>query len=355
MKEKIEYSLLIVGVCLIIVAAIIPFVKKIAIHIGALDIPDERKVHTKPIPRLGGLGIYIGFLIGYMIFGGSSIQMNSILIGSFIILLTGIFDDIKPINAKAKLLGQILASCVIVFYGNILLNNITIFGLDLNFGIFAYPITILFIVACTNIINLIDGLDGLAGGVSSIFYLSTIIICFFQGRYMELEFILALLMLGSTLGFLIHNFHPARIFAGDSGALFMGFTIAIMSLLGFKTTAITSIFIPIAILAVPILDTLFAIIRRLLKHQSISTPDKQHLHHQLLKMKFSHRNTVLIIYLITALFSTASILYTLHDTSDVFIGRIIYGILMIIVVIFVFKTDIISARREKKESSKVKK
>ena len=355
MKEKIEYSVLIVGVCLIIVAAIIPLVKKIAYHIGALDIPNERKVHTTPIPRLGGLGIFFGFLVGYMIFGKSTIQMNSILIGSFIILLTGIFDDIKPISAKAKLLGQILASCVIVFYGNILLNNITIFGLDINFGILSYPITILFIVACTNIINLIDGLDGLAGGVSSIFYLSTIIICFFQGRYMELEFILALLMLGSTLGFLIHNFHPARIFAGDSGALFMGFTIAIMSLLGFKTTAITSIFIPLAILAVPILDTLFAIIRRLLKHQSISTPDKQHLHHQLLKMKFSHRNTVLIIYLITALFSTASILYTLHDTSDVFIGRIIYGILMIIVVIFVFKTDIISTRKEKTETKKVKK
>ena len=347
MKERIEYSLLIVGVCLIIVAAIIHLVKKIAIHIGAMDIPDARKVHTKPIPRLGGLGIFIGFLVGYMIFGGSSIQMNSILIGSFIILLTGIFDDIKPISAKAKLFGQIMASSVIVFYGNILLNNIAIFGLDINFGIFAYPITILFIVACANIINLIDGLDGLSGGISSIFYLSTIVICFFQGRYMELEFIMALLMLGSTLGFLIHNFHPARIFAGDSGALFMGFTIAVISLLGFKTTAITSIFIPLAILAVPILDTLFAIVRRLLKHQSISTPDKQHLHHQLLKMKFSHRNTVLIIYLITALFSTASILYTLHDTSDVFIGRIIYGILMIIVVIFVFKTDIISSRKEK--------
>ena len=348
MKEKIEYSLLIVGVCLIIVALIIPLVKKIAMHINALDIPDARKVHTKPIPRLGGLGIFIGFLIGYMIFGGSSIQMNSILIGSFIILLTGIFDDIKPISAKAKLFGQIFASCVIVFYGNILLNNITIFGLDLNFGIFSYPITILFIVACTNIINLIDGLDGLSGGISSIFYLSTIIICFFQNRYMELEFVMALLMLGSTLGFLVHNFHPAKIFAGDSGALFMGFTIAVISLLGFKTTAITSIFIPLAILAVPILDTLFAIIRRLLKHQSISTPDKQHLHHQLLNMKFSHRNTVLIIYLITLLFSIASILYTLNDTKDIFIGRIIYGILMIIVVIFVFKTDIITSRKEKK-------
>ena len=348
MGKEIEYSLLIVGVCLILVALIIPFIKKIANHIGALDIPNERKVHTKPIPRLGGLGIFIGFLVGYMIFGNESIQMNSILIGSFIILLTGIFDDIKPISAKAKLLGQIFASCVIVFYGNILLDSISIFGLNINFGIFAYPITILFIVACANVINLIDGLDGLSGGISSIFYLSTIVICFFQSRFMELEFVLSLILLGSTLGFLIHNFHPAKIFAGDSGALFMGFTIAVISLLGFKTTAITSIFIPLMILAVPILDTFFAIIRRLLKHQSISTPDKQHLHHQLLKMKFSHRNTVLIIYLITALFSTASILYTLHDTSDVFIGRIIYGLLMIVVVIFVFKTDIITSRKEKK-------
>lgn len=345
MKENIENSLLIVGVCLLIVALIIPFIKKIALHINAMDMPDARKVHTKPIPRLGGLGIFIGFLVGYMIFGDNNIQMNSILIGSFIILITGIVDDIKPISAKAKLLGQACASSVIVFYGNILLNNLTIFGLDIPFGVFAYPITILFIVACTNVINLIDGLDGLSGGISSIFYLSTIIICFFQNRFMELEFVLSLIMLGSTLGFLVHNFHPAKIFAGDSGALFMGFTIAVISLLGFKTTAITSIFIPLMILAVPILDTLFAIIRRLLKHQSISTPDKQHLHHQLLKMKFSHRNTVLIIYLITALFSTASILYTLHDNKDIFIGRIIYGILMIIVIIFVFKTDIISSRK----------
>ena len=349
MKENIEYSLLIIGVCLIIAAFIIPLVKKIAIHINALDIPNERKVHTIPIPRLGGLGIFVGFLIGYMIFGKSTVQMNSILIGSFIILLTGIIDDIKPINAKYKLLGQIFASCVIVFYGNILLNNLTIWGLDINFGIFAYPITVLFIVACTNIINLIDGLDGLAGGISSIFYLSTIIICFFQSRFMELELVLSLIMLGSTLGFLVHNFHPAKIFAGDSGALFMGFTIAVISLLGFKTTAITSIFIPLMILAVPILDTLFAIIRRLLKHQKITAPDKQHLHHQLLKMKFSHRNTVLIIYAITILFSVASILYTLNDNEDIFIGRIIYGILMIIVLIFVFKTDIISSRKKNKK------
>ena len=352
MKNEIEYSLLIVGVCLIIVAFIIPLIKRIAIHINALDIPNERKVHTKPIPRLGGLGIFIGFLCGYMIFGQNTIQMNSILIGSFIIVMTGIIDDIKPIDAKSKLFGQIFAASVIVFYGNILLNNLTIFGLDIEFGIFAYPITLLFIVACTNIINLIDGLDGLSGGISSIFYLSAIIICFFQSRFNELELLLSLIMLGSTLGFLVHNFHPAKIFAGDSGALFMGFIISVISLLGFKTTAITSVFIPLMILAVPILDTFFAIVRRLLKHQKISMPDKQHLHHQLLKMNFSHRNTVLIIYAINVLFATASILYTLKDTKDVFIGRIIYIILMIIVLIFVFKTDIITSKKKKVKKTK---
>lgn len=162
---------------------------------------------------------------------------------------------------------------------------------------------------------------------------------------MELELLLSLIMLGSTLGFLVHNFHPAKIFAGDSGALFMGFIIAVISLLGFKTTAITSVFIPLMILAVPILDTLFAIIRRLVNHQKISAPDKQHLHHQLLKMHFSHRNTVLIIYGINILFATASILYTLKDKQDVFIGRIIYIILMIIVLIFVMKTDIITSKK----------
>ena len=347
MKENIENSLLIVFSCLIIVALITPLVKKIAIHINALDIPDSRKVHKVPIPRLGGLGIFMGFLLGYMIFAKNTIQMNSILIGSFIILLTGIIDDIKPISAKAKLFGQILASCVIVFYGTILLENITIFGLNLEFGIFSYPITIIFIVACTNIINLIDGLDGLAGGVSSIFYLSTVVLCFFQHRFWELELVLSLIMLGSCLGFLVHNFHPAKIFAGDSGALFMGFTIAIISLLGFKTTAITSVFVPLAILAVPILDTLFAIVRRMVNHQKISAPDKQHLHHQLLKMNFSHRNTVLIIYAINILFAIASILYTLKDSQDVFIGRIIYIILFIVVAIFVWKTDIIRSRNDK--------
>jgi len=341
MENEIYKSLLIVGVTMIFVTLFIPFVKRIAKHIGAIDIPNERKVHKNPIPRLGGLGIYAGFLLGYMLFGHPSLQMNSILIGSFIIIVTGLCDDVSPIKPLPKLIGQIAAACILVFYGNILLTDITVFGQYIEFGIFAYPITILFVVACTNVINLIDGLDGLSGGISSIFFLSTIVICFFQERFTGLEYTLALISLGSTLGFLFHNFNPARIFAGDSGAMFMGYIISVISLLGFKTTVMTSIFAPIAILAVPILDTLFAIIRRLINHKHIYDADKEHLHHQLLKMNFSHKMTVIIIYIITALFATASILYTLKDNEDVFIGRIIYIVLFIVVFIFVWKTDIL--------------
>ena len=344
-KNEICRALLIVGVTMIFSVLIIPVVKKIAEHIGALDIPNERKVHKKPIPRLGGVGIFVAFLFGYMLFGKNITQLDtrmmSIIIGSFIIVLTGIIDDIKPINALPKLIGQFAAAAVIVFYGGILLDKISIFGQLIEFGFFAYPITLLFIVACTNIINLIDGLDGLSGGISSIFYISAIVICFFQSRFGVPEYVIALIALGSTLGFLFHNFNPAKIFAGDSGAMFMGFIIAVISLLGFKTTFATAVFAPIAILAVPILDTLFAILRRLINHKHIYDADKEHLHHQLLKMNFSHRTTVLIIYLITALFSAASILYTLKDNSDHFIGRIIYIVLAIIVIIFVCKTDII--------------
>ncbi|MCI5701865.1 MAG: undecaprenyl/decaprenyl-phosphate alpha-N-acetylglucosaminyl 1-phosphate transferase [Erysipelotrichaceae bacterium] len=347
MNSTILYSIKVIITTLLIAAFSIPVVKKIAIHINALDIPNERKVHKKPMPRLGGLGIFFAFLVGYMLFGQNTIRMNSILIGSFIIILTGMIDDIKPLDAKDKLIGQLLSAAIIAFYGEILLDNITAFGLNINFGYFAYPITIIFIVACMNIINLIDGLDGLAGGVSAIFFMTIIIICFFQGRTTGLEFTLALITLGSTLGFLVHNFYPAKIFAGDSGALFLGFIIAVISLLGFKATVLTSVFIPILTLGVPILDTFFAIIRRLLKHKKISDADKQHLHHQLLGMKFSHRNTVLIIYGVNILFATASIFYTLNEQIDIYIRRGIYLILLVLIFWFINKTNIITDKHIK--------
>ena len=269
LDSTILYSIKVVTFTLLIAALSIPIAKKIAIHVNALDIPNERKVHTKPMPRLGGLGIFLGFLFGYMLFGIQSVQMNSILIGSFLIILVGVIDDIKPLGAKTKFLGQILATCVLIFYGNILLSNITIFGFNIEFGIFAYPITILFVVSCINIINLIDGLDGLSSGTCAIFYLTSGIIAFIKGGVHSLSITLAFIMLGSTLGFLYHNFYPAKIFSGDSGSMFQGFMIAVICLLGFKTTAFISFFVPILILGIPIIDTLFAIIRRLLKHQKI--------------------------------------------------------------------------------------
>lgn len=334
---NITTILLMVFIPFIFVALIIPFVKKIAIHVGALDVPNERKVHKESMPRLGGLGIYAGFLLGYMIFGEHTPTMNSILIGSFVLLVTGIIDDIKPLKASHKLIGQVISALIVVFYGNLLLRDASFFGIYMNFGFWAYPITILFILGCINCMNLIDGLDGLAGGISSIFFLTIGIIAYFQGR-IGLSVVITFIMLGSTLGFLVHNFHPAKIFMGDSGSMFLGFIIAVITLLGFKTIITSSIIIPLCILIVPILDTLCAIIRRKLKGESIGTPDKSHFHHQFLRRSYSVSVTVLIIYLITALFSTASIIWLLVDKK---IGYIIYGILMVSLMIFVFKTDIL--------------
>ncbi len=337
MSNNLTSILFMVFIPFIFVALTIPVVKKIAVHVGALDMPNERKVHKVPMPRLGGLGIYAGFLLGYMIFGEHTPTMNSILIGSFVLIITGIFDDIKPLKASHKLIGQVIASLIVVFYGNLLLKDVSFFGLYFNFGNFSYIITIIFILGCINCMNLIDGLDGLAGGISSIFFLTIGIIAYFQGR-IGLSVVLTFIMLGSTLGFLIHNFNPAKIFMGDSGSMFLGFIIAVITLLGFKTIITSSIIIPLCILVVPILDTLCAIIRRKLKGESIGTPDKSHFHHQLLRRNYSVRTTVLIIYLITALFSTASIIWILVDKK---IGYIIYGVLMALLIIFVLRTDIL--------------
>ena len=346
-NNTILYSFKVILFTFIISILAVPIAKKIAIHVDALDIPNERKVHTKPMPRMGGLAIFSAFLIGYMLFGEMTIQMNSILIGSFIILLTGIIDDINPLTPRDKLIGECLSALVITFYGEILLSNITFFGLNIEFGLFAYPITLIFIIACMNIINLIDGLDGLASGISSIFFMTIIVICFFQGRTVGLDFTITLIMLGSTLGFLVHNFYPAKIFLGDSGALFLGFIISVISLLGFKGTILTSVFVPLLILAVPILDTFFAILRRLFHHHKISDADKLHLHHQLLGMKFSHRNTVLIIYGVNILFAIASIFFLLGSEINLYIRIGIYVLLFILVFWFVNKTNIVTEKQIK--------
>ena len=356
MKEIMNMLIIVLTTC-VASAIIMQYIKKIAFLIKAVDVPrndeNNRHIHKKAMPKLGGVGIYLAFLLGYMLFGKYSHQMNAVLIGSFIVILTGIVDDIESIGWK-KIIGQFIAALIVVFYGGLLLDNISAFGYIINFGIFAYPITIFFILACMNIINLIDGIDGLSGGVSSIFYLTMGIICFLQGRFGTLEMILCFIMLGSTIGFLIHNFYPATIFAGDC-TTFMGYMVSIICLLGFKGAALTSFFAPILILAIPILDTLFAIIRRLLKKQPIFTADRDHIHYQLINMNFSQRKTVLIIYFINILFSVASIFYILNNNI---ISIIIYIVLFIIVVWFVLHTNILSneiAKTTKKIEIEVKK
>ena len=345
--KKIIYMIVIP---FLFVLVIIPFIKKVALHVNALDIPDKRKVHKVPIPRLGGLGIYMGFLLGYIIFGTMSIRMNAILIGSFIIIATGIIDDINPIPAKIKFLFQLLAAAVVAIYGEILLRDISAFGLYINFGKLSYVITILFIVGIINCINLVDGLDGLAAGLSTIYFATIGILIISMMHTFDLDAMLTFIMLGATLGFLYHNFNPAKIFMGDSGSMFLGYIIAVIALLGFKNVTLTTLLVPIALLAIPILDTAFAILRRIINKKKIDEPDKEHLHHQLLKLNLSHRNTVLVIYFIDMLFATAMLLYMLYNRT---IGIIIYAILFIIVLVFIIKTDIIiNHSKNNQESNK---
>ena len=317
-----------------------PIIKLIAIHVNAMDIPNKRKIHNKPMPRLGGLAIFLAFMLGYMLYARESTVMLSILMGGFLIVLCGMIDDINPLRARYKFIVQLFAAATVCIYGNIILNEITIFGLNLYFTApWAQIITIIFIVAVMNIINLIDGLDGLASGISTIYFITIAIIAFILNQRGGLDVILSLIMAGATLGFLVHNFPPASIFLGDTGSYFLGYIISIIALLGYKATTLTSIVIPLAILAIPIFDTASAIIRRLLKHKNpFTNPDREHLHHQLLKMKFSPRVTILIIYSITILFSIVSILFVLHNQK---VSILIYVILMIILLIIVMKTDIL--------------
>lgn len=346
MNELIGKILLMVFIPFTFVTLIMPFIKKVAFKLNAIDTPGGRHIHKKVMPKLGGLAIFFGFLLGYMIFGEHSEQMNSILIGSFIVILTGIMDDVSELTPLQKMFCQIIAASIIAFYGKILLVDVSAFGFYLNFGVFTYPLTILFIVACINCINFIDGVDGLAGGISAIYYLTVGIIGVIVGK-VDLEFVLTFVMLGSTLGFLVHNFYPAKIFAGDTGSMFMGFTIAVIALLGFKNVTMTSLIIPLLILAIPILDTLFAIIRRSLKGEKIYEGDACHIHHQLLNRNFSQRTTVLIIYFIDLLFAFASIVYII-DTENKY-SYYVYGLLIVIVLLFVWNTNVIFDRKELKK------
>lgn len=317
----------------------VPISKIISKHIGALDIPNERKIHKKPMPRLGGLAIYSSFLIGFMLFGNNSPQMLSVLIGSFLLIVMGIFDDINQVPARYQFLVHIIAASIVVFYGKIYLVDVSFFSLNITLPlVISYIVSILFIVSLISAINLVDGLDGMSSGIGIIYFITISIVAYILGRFGGLEITLALIMIGSLLGFLIYNFPPASTFMGQCGSNFLGFMVAITSLIGFKTTTFTSLIIPVVILALPIFDTAFSIFRRLLNGQGITNPDKEHFHHQLLKMKFSQRTSVIIIYLINIAFAAVSIFYVLGDNK---FAIVIYLLLMLLLLFIVLKTDIL--------------
>jgi UDP-GlcNAc:undecaprenyl-phosphate/decaprenyl-phosphate GlcNAc-1-phosphate transferase len=296
-------------VCFTVPIFLTPLIKKFAFLIGATDLPNQRKVHQSVMPRLGGLAIFISFIIGVILLRPVNLSSLSILIGSIIITIIGILDDIMELSAKVKLIGQLAAACTVVFWGDLQVGFINLpFGGQLQFGLLSIPFTILWIVGITNSINLIDGLDGLAAGVSSIALITISGIAFLQGNFYVA--VVGLIVIASTLGFLIYNFHPAKIFMGDTGALFLGYIISVLSLLGFKNITFISLIIPIIILAVPISDTFFAILRRIIHKKPLGTPDKQHLHHCMLRMGYSHRQTVLLIYAMSAFFGMVALIFS---------------------------------------------
>lgn len=324
-------------ICFITSIIITPIIKKFALKIGAVDKPNNRKVHQKIMPRLGGLAIYITFILGIVILRPQDEYAIPIILGSIIIIITGMLDDLFELSAKVKLIGQLLAALTVVL-GGVSVEYINLpFGGTLEFGIFSIPLTILWIVGITNAINLIDGLDGLAAGVSSIALITISGMAVLKGD----PFVVAvgLVLLFSTLGFLFYNFHPAKIFMGDTGALFLGYMIAVLSLLGFKNVTMISLIIPVIILGVPISDTFFAIIRRFVNKQPLSAPDKSHLHHCLLRLGYSHRQTVLIIYAMAAMFGLAAVIFS---QATMWGALVVIAVLVLVIEVFVEKIGLVN-------------
>ncbi len=325
------------AICFFSSIILTPLVKKLAFLIGATDKPNYRKVHQKIMPRLGGLAIFLSFIIAVLIYKPISDYYLPIVIGSVIIILTGVLDDVKEISPKLKLAGQIAAAAVVVILGNIQINFINLpFGGKIEFGIFSIPITMLWIVGITNAINLIDGLDGLAAGVSTIALFTIAGMSYLTGQIVVSVF--ALIIAVSTSGFLLYNFHPAKIFMGDTGALFLGYIISVLALLGYKNVTFISLIIPVIILGVPISDTFFAIVRRLVNRQPLSAPDKSHLHHCLLRSGFSHRQTVLLIYAMSCVLGLAAFIFSL---ATVWGSMIVIVTLLITIEVIVEKIGLV--------------
>lgn len=291
-----------------------PLVKSLAEKMGAVDVPkDNRRMHKIPIPRMGGLAIFLGFLLSTLIFVPLSTPIRGMLLGSVIIVVLGILDDIYALPALPKLIVQIVAALVAVFHGNVIqvLSNPNVFSDNPYWvlGGWAIPVSVVWIVAITNAVNLIDGLDGLAVGVATISSLTMLVIAMLVS-----DGVVALMMAalaGGCIGFIPYNHNPAKIFMGDTGSTFLGFILATVSIQGlFKFYTIISFAVPFLMLGLPLFDTCFAILRRLSKGQNPMAPDRSHVHHRLIDMGFNQKQAVAILYVISAILGLSAVVLT---------------------------------------------
>jgi len=300
----------------IVTAVMTPLAVWFAPKIGAMDIPkDSRRVHNKPMPRFGGAAIYIGMMVSLSVFALNGRGVLPIMIGCTIVYALGLIDDLTDMKPIIKFAGQLLAATVVFAMGvRITFVKITIIDLLFTSGhpilfgnVIDYIVTVLWLVAITNAVNLIDGLDGLAAGIAAISALCIAYVAYIHGY--ELPTMLMMAVAGSALGFLPFNFHPAKIFMGDGGSQLLGFAIAAFSVQGtVKGATIMVVLLPALVLGLPIFDTLMAIIRRTSRHQSISTADKEHLHHKIMKAGFGQRRAVLLMYSLSGIMGIMAVL-----------------------------------------------
>lgn len=319
-------------VAALVTVALVPAAKKLAVKLGAIDYPSARRVNMMPIPRLGGFAIFGGMVAALIVLQlgvaffhwhmpfmismaqGTGVNYVGVAVGVAFIFLVGAVDDVIDLRPRIKLAGQVVAACIVAASGCLLSGMQNPFGPDyIEFGpIISFLITVFYLVAFANVINLIDGLDGLAAGITGISGITIFILAVTTGRPDAAIF--SAILVGSCVGFLKDNFHPASIFMGDSGALLLGFSLGVISLFAVARSALfVSLLVPILAAGVPILDTFFAIVRRKREHRRIDEADKGHIHHRLMRAGFSQRNTVLIMWAWTLMLSVCAVVVTETD------------------------------------------
>jgi len=316
-------------VCSLILAGLVcyfitPQIIRLANKIGAVDIPkDNRRMHHTPIPRLGGLGIFAAFLFPSFSFSEIDLQFFGILAGASLLIILGVFDDIYSLNPWIKLIFQFLAAMIPVLNG-LMIQRLTDFTgkqTYIELGYFAIPITLIWIVGITNAVNWIDGLDGLACGISIIACISMFVISVSVGDYVDAIIVSALL--GSCFGFLPYNHNPARIFMGDTGSMFLGYMLAVLSVSGmFKLYAVISFVVPLLVLALPLADMIVNIIRRIVTGHSPMQADRGHIHHRLVDIGLSQKQAVLLLYIVSAILGCCAMLFTFHGLFKIVICAI---------------------------------